>query len=282
MRRLAYVVAVMVAAGALAVLVVPRQGKQDARGLLLSVAQAMEQVASMHTTGRDTSAGKPLPGVVEDWYSARAEAHRYYDKSSGALIASCADLDSRQWWFYDGRSQTLYKADLTPVMEQASKAVPRLFAFYTSESVKDMIEGQKWPDAQVWCTSARMEVCDGRKVMVITCDRKLDIEDTQPPIHVTDRYVYEVDPSTHRLVAHRRYWEYGDGTEKLINEVSSIEYDMPLPTQQQLLAPAKEVHQAQATARAIKEDGDNCLVLEFKGERLNPGSILTTMKFPNE
>jgi len=279
MRRLAYVALGVVVMVIGAVIIIPGRGRKlDARAILADVAHAMEQVTSMHTIGRDTSAGKPLPGVVEDWYSARAEAHRYYDKGSGVLLASRADLDSRQWWFYDSTSHTLYKADLTPVMEQATKAVPRLFAFYTSESINDRLEGQKWPDAQVW---ARMEVCDGRKVMVVTCDRRLDIEDIQPPIHVTDRYVYEVDPSTHRLLAHRRYWQYKDGTEKLIHEVSSIEYDVPVPSQQLLLAPAQQVHEVQATVVAVKEYGDNCLVLEYQGERLNPGTILTTLKFPN-
>jgi len=279
MRRVVYVGIALAAIAALAVIALPgRGGKKNVRTILADVAQAMEQVTSMHTVGRSGGPQGMAPGMAEDWWGPRAHAHRYYDKGSGMLLASRADLDSHQWWFYDGREHTLYRADLTPVMARATKAMPIYLRFMASGGLKEKLS-KNWPDAGLSVTS---ESRADRRVTVITCDRKLDIEDFKPPIHVTDRLVYEVDPGTDRLSTERRYWLHQDGAQQLMHELTTFEYDVPIPDRETLLQEAGEVKEVQATVADIVEYGDKCLVLEYQGKRLAPGSVLTTLKGPND
>jgi hypothetical protein len=279
MRRVVYVGIALAAIAALAVITLPgRGGKKDVRTILADVAQAMEQVTSMHTVGRDGGPQGMAPGVGEAWWGLRAHAHRYYDKGSGILLASRADLDSRQWWFYDSREHTLYRADLTPVMARATKAMPIYLRFMASGDLREKLS-KNWPDAGL---SVASEPREGRQVTVITCDRKLDLEDFKPPIHVTDRLVYEVDPATDLLSAERRYWLHKDGKQQLMHEFSAFEYDVPIPSREALLEAAGEVKEVQATVADIIENGDKCLVLEYQGKRLLPGSVFTTIKGPND
>jgi len=123
---------------------------------------------------------------------------------------------------------------------------------------------------------------DGRRVTVITCDRKLDLEDQTPPIHVTDRYVYEVDPSTDLLSSERRFWLHPDGRQQLMEENSHFEYDAPIPGEAALLQKAGKVREVQATVADIVAYSDKCLVLEYQGKPLVSDSVFTTLKGPND
>ena len=277
MRRFAYVAAIMLAIAALAVLVLPGRGrKQDARTILAGVAHAMEQVTSIHQSGRAGNWQGLMPGRFDTWLGPRATAGCFYDKDSGELLASRADIDARKWWFYDGRKHTLYVADLTPVIDRATRAIPRLAKYFLAGHFEKDPQRYKWPDAQ---SSVTTETRDGRPVKVVTINRKLDVEDLKPPLHVTDRYVYVVDPSTERLLALRRYFMHKDGTEVLIEDTDKIEYDVAIPGEKELLAPATDVHTVSAAVTVVKEHG-TFLTLTFNGERLNEGSMFTTMEVP--
>lgn len=278
MRRVLYAAAAMLAVAALATIALPGRGKKDdARTILAGVAHAAEQATSFHQSGRTGNPQGLLPGRFDSWFGTRAMATRFYDEGSGTLVASRADLDARQWWFYDGRSHTKYLADLSPVMSEATRAVPRLMKYYIEGHFEQDPVRMGWPDAKASVTT---ETRAGRPVKVVTIDRQLDIPDNKPPIHVTDRYVYEVDPATEHLLATRRYWVHKDGTQVQLDDTDTIEYDTPIPGDAELLSRAKEVHTVTANASIVRERGGTFLVLTYDGKRLNEGSMLTTMEVP--
>ena len=279
MKRVVYAAAAMLAVAVLATIALPGRGKKDdALTILAGVAQAAEEATSLHQSGRTGNPQGLLPGRFDSWFGTSAMATRFYDEGSSVLVASRADLDARQWWFYDGRSHTKYIADLSPVMSEAARAIPRLMKYYIKGHFEQDPVRMGWPDAK---TSVTTETRAGRPVKVVTIDRQLDIPDNKPPIHVTDRYVYEVDPATEHLLATRRYWVQKDGTQVQLDDTDTIAYDTPIPNDAELLSRAKEVHTATANASIVRERGGTFLVLTFEGKRLNEGSMLTTMEVPS-
>ncbi len=269
--------AAVVALG-LGLLVLPgRFAANDAQTILAGVAQAMEQATSLHQSGRTGSQQGLVPGRFDRWFGARATATRYYDRDTGVLLAGRADLDARRWWFYDGRTGTRYVADLTPVMAEAGRAVPRLIKYFVDGQFEEAASRYDWPDARTAVTTGTRA---GRPVKVVTIDRPLDLPENQPPIHVTDRYVYEVDTSSSHLLATRRYWVHEDGTEVLMEDADVIEYDVPVAGEEELLAPAETMRSVSATAALVHERGGTFLVLMVDGKRLLEESAFTTMEVP--
>jgi len=278
MRRVMYAAAAMLAVAAFATIVLPGRGKKDdARTILAGVAHAAAEATSLHQSGRTGNPQGLLPGRLDSWFGTRAVATRFYDEGSGMLVASRADLDVRQWWFYDGRSHMKYVADLSPVMSEATRAVPRLMKYYIKGHFEQDPVRMGWPDAKASVTT---ETRAGRPVKVVTIDRQLDLPDNDPPIHVTDRYVYEVDPATEHLLGTRRYWVHKDGTRVQLDDTDMIEYDAPIPGDAEILSRATEVRILTANATIVRERGGTFLVLTCDGKRLNEGSMLTTMEVP--
>jgi len=281
-RRTRWIPRVAAAAAVVALglgfLVLPgRFAADNARNILAGVAQAMEQAASLHQSGRTGTQQGLVPGRFDSWFGARAIANRYYDRDTGVLLAGRADLDARRWWFYDSRTGTRYVADLTPVMAEASRAVPRLIKHFVDGKFEEAASRYDWPDARTAVTTGTRA---GRRVKIVTIDRSLDLPENQPPIHVTDRYVYEVDASSHHLLATRRHWVHEDGTEVLLEDVDVIEYDVPVVGEEELLASAEGVRSVSAMAPLVHERGGTFLVLMADGERLLEGSAFTTMEVP--
>jgi len=275
-RRVLLAAAAMVVIAALAAVVVPgRHGTRDAKTIFASVAQAMENVTSLYMGGRVSGGKELMPGLQEMWMGERAQAVRYYDKGAGKLMAAKADLDTKQWWFYDGRTKALYRADLTPVWDKAEKAVPRLLRFYRSGGLTDRFL-KNWPHIK---HEMAVEKRDGGDVGVLTFFFEQDLPGT-PPQHVIDREVFEINLADDSLLAQRRYFKYPDGTERIIEDLSTITYNTPVPEDKELLAEAKQVPEVAATVLVDQTQNGLYLRLAVDGKPINEGSAPTTMEVP--
>ncbi len=276
MRRAVYVGIALAAIAALAVIALPgRGGKKDVRTILADVAQAMEQVTSMHQSGRADAGRKLAPGRFESWVSYRTRAERYYDKATGNLLAGHADADTMQWWFYQSGTGKLYRADLRPFADEARRSIAAFAKFHLATNAKQMLT-ENWSHVK---QSVSTEQRNGHEVAVLTFAWEKDLP-LNPPVHVTDRQVYTVDLNTDRWLTIRRYFKYPDGHEDLIEDTDLIEYDVPVPGDDELLAPAKEVHVVPATAALEEDGGVTYLVMKAEGRKINEGSAFTTMEVP--
>lgn len=235
MRRLAYVVAVMVVIGALAAVVLPGRGKkQDARGLLLSAVHAMELADSVHLSGFGNAPNQSSPVGIrmqpdrfDIWVSGRAFAVRQTDPSGKLLGASGLSLDTGELWDYGSDSGVRHVADITPVADKAAEMINGAMRVLVTDNLRAVIESGLADVTESVSTETR----GGRQVKVATYRGTF----ATSPRRITYRYVFELDPDTNRIISMHQYAQAEGSPEELVAYLDQVEYGVPVSTS---LAPA--------------------------------------------
>ncbi len=233
MRRLAYVVALLLVAGLAAAGVFTRSRPPDGKALLVSAAQAMEAARSVHLVGHgcvgdktSPSGMKMMPEQYEMWWSVSADERRVeimMRRGDGPLGGWGMDLDRNKWWFYPRTTGVYYVADITAVASEAAVRVRSQV-----EKAKKMPAGIRIGDLDFLADkheSVRRETRDGREIAVITYTGT----NTLGPLPLAERHVFEVDMATNHLLGKKRYVRAEGSEEQLLETVDRVEYDVAFP-----------------------------------------------------
>ncbi len=223
MRRLAYVMAVMLVISAAAAGVFSRSQPRDGRSLLISAAEAMESCRSVHLffTGVESiEEMRPMPGEGEAWLSDRAVAFRYLGPESELRMYLFIDADRLLWRTYDAEKAIFYEAPLGPAADRLPEILSSLNHMIRSGQVASL-ELADHPEAEV---STERERRNGGAVDVITF-----IYPLPAPSDVMVRRVFELDANTGRLLRTQRYVWTEATPEMLLDTIRQIGYDEPMP-----------------------------------------------------
>jgi len=258
MRRLAYVVGVMVVLAVAAAVFVPGRGrKQDARGLLLSAVHAMELADSIHLSGYGSAPDKGSavgiqmqPDRFDIWVSGRAFAVRQTDPSGKLLGASGLSLDTNELWDYGSDSGVRHVADVRPSADKAAEMINGAMRVLVTDNLRAVIESGLADVTESVSTETR----GGRQVEVATYRGTF----ATSPRRITYRYVFELDPDTNRIISMHQYAQAEGSPEELVAYLDQVEYGVPVPTN---LAPADA---KTVPAELVVEDTERALSLIMK------------------
>jgi len=268
MRRSAYAVGVIVILAAFAALVVPGR-RPDAFALLSAAAQAAEQSHSIRIVRGATDRvppGTPLTFFMSGWGGPQTEDRliaadphsiRRRDIRDGSIeLYFVQDADTGEYAFYDRREKTLYTADLRPLQPVATQVVAHnAKEMWKSEqfeeqlaqlqqnvaekamqkSVTDGVYSAVQP-MQVWIRgkgpkSRRFELY--RWCRIVTIGWTV----AETPKLITSRLEFYLDSNTQRPFAERQYLKVEGQPERLIGNITKIEYDVPFPPRDRVPLP---------------------------------------------
>ena len=256
MKRIVFATVALLAIAIAAVLVIPRTGrKPDARSILIAAAQAAEEAKSVHIVGRGDAGGRILPGRLDIWVTPRAFYMRYLGTDGTTVSAELVDADAAKWWFYVAPRAVQYVADLRPVVDKVAEGISHM----SGELVSGEVLRQAFRDTK---ESVTTETHGGRKVATLTFTRTTDFPARGA---MPDRFVFEVDCQTNRLLTMRRYVKPEGAPEELMEAFDEIEYNVPLPQEIAAVQVPTGTTAVQAVATA---DGSNkrlVLVMASKG-----------------
>ena len=243
MRRLVYAMAFLLVIGLAVAGVFTRSRPPDAKALLISAAEAMEEAGSVHMLVHGTEmpySESPVwmrmsPGYTELWVGPRAESATWVS-SDGMVNATMGDnLDTGEVWSYSARmGGKMYVADMRPLGAKAERIVRKNL----EETLAMFVNGQLGLGRDLhlknMTESVTTEVRNGREVNLVAYEGDTNVRYTGEteaqgrPVRL--RYVYELDAASGRLLSYRRYASVPGVDEQLVGASEVIDYDVPLPT----------------------------------------------------
>jgi hypothetical protein len=238
MRRFAYAVAFLVLMGAAAAGVFTRSAPPDARSMLVSAVQAMEEAEVIHVRARPSTAspegypwGTMSDNTSESWYTPRGSRTESYDADGNLICSAEKDVAAgrvRQYGEFDlsfgiGRVFQVFHVERQHLQSVVAKARGRL------------LDGEGWlrfvpmPATRV---TKRTATWNGTQVTLLQMDREMPDGD---PLGTSEAYL----DSQGRLVAYRFHGppEYG---RTLVSEML-VEYDVEPPDDLFAMQPPPDV-----------------------------------------
>jgi hypothetical protein len=229
-RLLIYTVACLIIIGLITGGILTKPGdwkNREARSLLMSVANAMENIQSISYKYRFT------PHTQDKWdsqptitgssylYASPQEIYqRRWDKDGKLETAEGVNLAELTWWVYT--NGTLYVADTTPVKKNLTRGmmnVTKMFTSPSSDNVWGMIidtMGMQDPNSSV-----TTEQRNGREIKVLTFKGRF--------MNGIQRKVLEIDAQTNHLLEAHEYYQPDGKAEYESAVLEDVQYNMPAP-----------------------------------------------------
>jgi hypothetical protein len=216
MTRLAYVLTLLIAVGLLLGGVLYRSVPPDGTALLISAAQAMDEVDTIHVYGYSTTViDRPWgavgsKGYYDHWLSPQGIRRQWFDQDGDLQLSSYTNVQTGLHWKYYPPYRLVWTVPIgvDEARESAAQSAKRYLdgQIMIGENVEQM--GFK-------VTAARQERREGTRIYVVTLDTGAGCRE------------YDIEVATGRLLAFRDYGTPESG-QPLLDE-TQFEYGVALP-----------------------------------------------------
>ena len=224
MRRVAFALASLIVIGLLSAGLLMKPDRPDGRGLLITAAQAMEQVETIHMRGHGSKAtpegNKIDENSFEEWCSSEGSRMNIYDPQGDLKSAWVYNVGLGMAWYYDANMPWFPQGVLT-VYHATPREVAALMDRQRERYVNPELEfaqEEEWGNA----VTVREGERNWRTVTIV------EVKVRNPSGETILTKEFEIDPETGRLVSSRAYGPDSFG-KPLLGFRDVLEYGAPIP-----------------------------------------------------
>jgi hypothetical protein len=267
-RRLIYAMAFLLLIGLVAAGVFTHSRPPGAKALLTRAAQAMEKAQSVHVVLHRTDMPWPdspvgirmSPDRADQWVGPEVEAFTAVSPEGAITMSMGLNLGTGEVWS-GSEAGNIYVANLRPLgtkgEEIGRKEVRESLALFAEGLLG---RGAKFIHLKNLTESVTTETRDGRRVNVVTYAGDTPV--VSGGQLVKERYVFDLDARSGRLLAYRRYASVPGVKEELVGGIEMIEYDVPVPT-----TPRPQVGTVLPATLRIEETADTLKLIMSAGDK---------------
>jgi len=230
-RRLAYALAFLLVIGLATAGVFSHSRMPDAKSILISVAQAMEEAKTIHVVGQPNGGGEHpwgtlLPMKYERWLSPTASRHDIYSEAGLLVNSTVTDAARGEMRTCSGPDPWFPKGVVTvyPVGKEAAK---KILAVERQMFLDGMLRTQMMAGKGTKAVLLREETRKGQRVRVM----EVSLGESVGTIE------FDVAGDTGYLLGMRQYGPESAG-KPLTANMHTVEYNVPIPPETFVVSPA--------------------------------------------
>lgn len=225
MKRLAFVAAFLIAIGLVIGGVLIKPDRPDGRSLLISAAQAMGELDTIHMRGHGSKATPEGTRISEDsfeeWCSPEGSRMNFYDPEGNLRHAWVLNVGLGMAWYYDRDMPWFHQGVVTvyyATPEEVAASVARRPERYLEPEL-ELAQEEEWGNA----VTVRQEQRDGRTLTIV----QVEVRDSSGDTILTKEF--EIRPATGYLVSSRAYGADSDGR-PLLGFRDVLDHGAPIPS----------------------------------------------------